>query len=162
MPLSFKAALLKALVCNPPRNVTHHTVSKSANKRLCSAGLCAVPSSLSARYAVVRNCICHNDTTLVSCNGHFSIMASWFSGCCEEVKFSFILLSCRRLFTVVFRSVVIKVEKGNAITNLHQHQDLSARSRSSSKFSEHCSFVDFLVHYTCKENSVLVCWLPYM
>ena len=46
---------------------------------------------------------------------------------------------------MLFRSVVIDVKKGNVTTNLHQHWDQSASSKSSSKFSEHCSFVDFLV-----------------
>ena len=68
---------------------------------------------------------------------------------------------------MVFRSVVIKVKKGNVNTSLHQHQDPSSSSRLSSKFSEHCSFEDFLVIFDSlvihvKKKNVLikiVCWL---
>ena len=50
------------------------------------------------------------------------------------------LLSCRRLFTVLFKSVVIEINKGNVNTNLHQHLDQSANPPLSNSFGEYCSF----------------------
>lgn len=63
-----------------------------------------------------------------------------YFACLAVVKsfISFISFSCtcRRLFTVLLRSVVIEVRKGNVDTNLHQHLDQPANSRSSNKFGE--------------------------
>ena len=48
---------------------------------------------------------------------------------------------------MIFRSVVVEVKKGNVNTNLLQHRDQLASSRSSSKFSEHDIFCRFLGNF---------------
>ncbi|XP_020627127.1 uncharacterized protein LOC110064417 [Orbicella faveolata] len=63
----------------------------------------------------------------------------------------------KRLFTVVFRSVVIEVKKGNVNTNLHQHRDPSTSSRSSSKFiAVHKQTITRLLRKCCQYIGIQV------
>ncbi|XP_078363340.1 bridge-like lipid transfer protein family member 2 isoform X2 [Oculina patagonica] len=63
----------------------------------------------------------------------------------------------KRLFTVLLRSVVIEVRKGNVDTNLHQHLDQPANSRSSNKFvTAHRKTIKRLLRKCCQYIGIQV------